>query len=306
MKRLIGRPAHTQGLERRVPAMAIGRNWLILSCLALLCAVTANVYAQDNSEPTVSPPPSTLPGAPSNAEVQTDPQRDLMTVVEPKYERDPTSISPLGDDFNPATGTVTFSATDISLPGNFAIPVELRRWVTSDDANTGGPVGWKWNIPFIRGNFLDVRDGHDSTGWNWGNPDTWRYGKNCTGSADSVIDNAGHKILPSAFWQGKLLHIPGVTSETFLTKASGEQVTKSHFKISACIDNPSGQQGIVVKGPDGTIYTFNQVKTYFNGKQTLKGPIIRTRLLMITQIEDRFGNTVDYKYDQDTGKLTGI
>ena len=75
-----------------------------------------------------------------------DPQTALLTVVEPKIELDRTSASPLGDDYDPVTGTVTFSTTDISIPGNFAIPVELRRWVPRDDYNTGGlrlrpPIG---------------------------------------------------------------------------------------------------------------------------------------------------------------------
>jgi YD repeat-containing protein len=98
-----------------------------------------------------------------------------------------------------------------------------------------------------------------------------------------------------------------VTSETFLKTAGGEQVTKSHFKIidSLCINNPADAQGIVVKGPDGTTYTFNQIKDYYNGKATLKDPIVRTRLLMITNIKDRFNNEVTYSYDPD-GKLIRI
>ena len=220
-----------------------------------------------------------------------------MTVIEPKIEADATSASPLGDDYDPVAGTVTFSATDISLPGNFDIPVELSRWAPNDDVDTGGLVapGWKWNLPFIRGNYLDVKTGHSDTGWDWGY-NTWRHGKNCSGSADTVINNNGDAIAGNAYWQGKLLHIPGVTSETFLNKANGDQVTKSNFKIVGCIENPDGQQGIVVAGPNGLTYTFNQIKSYYNGKAALKDPIVRTRLLLVTKIEDRFGNRVDYTY----------
>src|SRR3546814_5345324 len=82
-----------------------------------------------------------------------------MTVVEPKIEADTISASPMGDDYDPVSGTITFSATDISLPGNDGIPVELRRWVPGDDYATGGQTGWAWNIQFIRGNYLDVKDG---------------------------------------------------------------------------------------------------------------------------------------------------
>ena len=312
MRQLIGRAAYARDLKQRLFAAAAGRNLLAASWLVLLCAFAATAFAQNNPPRPLLPPHDTQVAATAAAGGSSDPQTELMTVVEPKVERDPTSLAPLGDDFSPTTGTITFSATDISIPGNFAIPVELRRWVPSDDADTGGPAGWKWNIPYIRGNYLDVKDGHTSTGWNWGSADTWRYGKNCTGGADTVIDNAGKPIGSNAYWQGKLLHIPGVTSETFLKTAGGEQVTKSHFKIidSLCINNPADpqgivQQGIVVKGPDGTTYTFNQIKDYYNGKATLKDPIVRTRLLMITNIKDRFNNEVMYSYDPG-GKLTGI
>src|SRR5690606_38001933 len=150
------------------------------------------------------------------AGAQEDPQTALMTVIEPKVEADTTSASPLGDDFDPVTGTITFSATDISLPGNFPIPVELRRWVPHDDTYPGGPGGgWQWNIPLIRGSYLDVKDGHFDTGWDWGGPDIWRNGKHCTGSAATVITDQGQPVAGNAYWQGKLLHIPGVTSETF-------------------------------------------------------------------------------------------
>src|SRR5690606_35609774 len=154
---------------------------------------------------------------------------------------------------------ITFSTTDISIPGNFPIPVELRRWVPRDDFDTGGPPGWAWNIPFIRGNYLTLK-GTSDPGWDWG-INTWRHGNNCTGSAEDVYDNHGQPVSASSFWQGKLLHIPGVTSETFLDN-SGAQVTKSNFRVVSCITNPDGEEGIVVAGPNGLTYIFNQVKDY--------------------------------------------
>ncbi len=242
-----------------------------------------------------------------------DPQLPLMTVVEPQLEFDPTSVSPLGDDYDPASGTVTFSATDISLPGNFDIPVELRRWVPQDDYDTGGPGGalgmWRWNIPFIRGNYLDVKQGHSDAGWDWGD-NTWHDGYNCTGDAHTVWTNSGTSVAPEAYWQGKLLHIPGVTSETFLRTDSGQQVTKSNFRIVDCISNfmekgGGVQQGIVVAGPNGLRYTFNRIKSYYNNKSALKSPVVWTRLLLVTKIEDRYGNYVNYSYDANSN-LTGI
>lgn len=309
MKRLIGRAAHTRELEG-VTAPRIGRSWLAGSWLAVLCALGASATAQDKSNPPAEPQRGTQSASRAAVGTGSD-ASELLTVVEPKVEMDPTSVSALGDDFNPSTGTVTFSATDISIPGNFAIPVELRRWVTSDDSDTGGPGVFKWNIPFIRGNFLHPQGGVFDPSDDWGHTNTWRYGKNCSGTADSVVVK-GVSYTVDMFWQGKLLHIPGVTSESFLQTGANheEQVTKSHFKIVDCIDNPAvgtdvPQQGIIVQGPDGTRYHFNQIKTYFNNKPTYKAPKVYTRLVMVSKIVDRFGNEVNYGYDA-SGNLTSI
>ncbi|HNP36943.1 MAG TPA: RHS repeat-associated core domain-containing protein [Woeseiaceae bacterium] len=228
-----------------------------------------------------------------------------VSILEPQIpDRYPGSTA-LGDGYNPATGEVTFSVVDISIPGNSAIPVELRRWIPTSDSDTGGPTGWKWDIPHIKGNYLEMKPGHNATGWDWGTT-TWHYGENCTGDSDAVLTADGNLIASNMYWEGKLLHIPDVTSEKFLKTATGTQVTKSNFKVSSCITtNPSGQQGIVVVGPNGLKYTFNQIKSYFNGKDTLKDPNTMTRILLVTKIEDRFGGYVNYTYDASSN-LTQI
>lgn len=228
--------------------------------------------------------------------VETDPQIALMTVVEPKLE---TVSSPTDDSYDPATGNVTFAVTDISLPGNFAIPVELSRWVSNDDANTGGPTGWAWNIPFIRGHYLAGGD----ASWDWGPGMDWHAGNNCTGGAGGVVTGSGDYV-GGGYWQGKHLHIPGVTSEVFLETSAGQQITKSNFKVVSCITNANGQEGFVVQGPNGLTYTFNQVKSYRRGAPALRSPSVYTRLIMINKIEDRFGNYVNYSYDN--GELVAI
>lgn len=228
--------------------------------------------------------------------VNTDPQIALMTVVEPKLE---SVSSPMDDSYDPATGNVTFAVTDVSLPGNSAIPVELSRWVPNDDADTGGPTGWAWNIPFIRGHYLAGGD----ASWDWGPGMDWHAGKNCTGGAGGVVTGTGDYV-GGGYWKGKHLHIPGVTSEIFLNASSGQQITKSNFKVVSCIPIAGGQEGFVVAGPDGFTYTFNQVKDYRVGAPAYRSPSVYVRLIMISKIEDRFGNYVNYSYDN--GELIAI
>lgn len=233
-----------------------------------------------------------------------DPQAHLITVVEPEVQMDATSATAFGDDYDPGTGQITFSALDISIPGNSAIPVELRRWVPSDDYRTGGPTGWAWNIPFIRGNYAAMRPGHSPINWNFGTGG-WYTGHNCSGYGTTAQKTNGDLVSTGNFWTGKLLHIPGVTSENFQRDVTTYgQMTKSNFKITSCTTLPSGQEGIVVSGPNGLTYTFNEVRSYYNGKIALKDPVVWTRVLLVTRIADRFGNFVDYTYTG--GDLTRI
>jgi RHS repeat-associated protein len=232
-----------------------------------------------------------------------DIQSSIIDVLKPELTFEYDASSSAGDHFNPSTGSITFATADISIPGNSNIPVTLKRWIPSSDMDTGGPADWKWDIPFIVGNYLDVKPGHSDTGWDWGTSN-WHTGNNCNGSASTVYSPKDEKIAANTYWSGKKLHIPGETSDVFLTSSSGVQITKSNYKISACINNTGGEQGIKVKGPNGLTYTFNKIKKYFNGKATFKNPAVWTKILMVTKIEDRFGNYVNYNYQGDD--LTSI
>jgi RHS repeat-associated protein len=221
-----------------------------------------------------------------------------------------------GDNFNPVDGSVLFQVTDISIPGNFDLPVELTRWIPVEDINTGGLVGWSWNIPTVRGYYMQNVTSSGS-GIASGGMGGLREGKNCSGFYSTTINvgnnllGIGYGIEPFHYWDGKLLHIPGVTSEKFLEKTSAEpprnQVTKSNYFIDSCIQNPSGEEGLIVKGPDGTKYTFNQIKKYDSSVLRESWVPVQkyTKLIMVSRIEDRFGNSVDYNYNAQ-GDLESI
>lgn len=227
-----------------------------------------------------------------------------------------------GDNYDPTTGLVTFAVTDISIPGNSSIPVELSRWIPSDDLRTfslGG--GWYWDIPVIKANYMDLNP-HISTG-GMGmitmSPGGWYGGKNCsqTFSEQVLVSNREltHFVESWFYWEGKQLHIPGKTTEKFLEAnettpfVSNVQVTKSNYKVIECIQLANNQEGFVVKGPDGTIYKFGKVKSYYTGAASpvSHSPLTTfTKLIMVTEIKDRFGNTVTYEYNGPEGELSAI
>ena len=104
----------------------------------------------------------------------------LLDYVKVEFEERYKTVSSTSNGYNPATGEITFAHTDISLPGNSNLPVELSRWIPSGDFDTGGPTGWHWNLPFIQGNYMDMFPGHTEYGnyWNWGSTN-WHFGNNC-------------------------------------------------------------------------------------------------------------------------------
>jgi RHS repeat-associated protein len=224
-----------------------------------------------------------------------------------------------GDSFDPATGEVTFAVTDVSIPGNSALPVELSRWIPADDFKTGGFVGsaWQWDIPLIKANYMNTNPYQNSgQGIVTISPGGWRGGKHCTEKYSTSIHVANqeysHVVEPWFYWEGKQLHIPGKTTEKFLESSQADgtvrQITKSNYVVTECTSISPGIEGFKVKGPDGTTYTFGQLKNYYTGaaSPTPRSPLTTfTTLVMVTEIRDRFGNTVTYNYNAQ-GNLSSI
>ena len=109
----------------------------------------------------------------STAHAQTDypdelpPSRPLSTVIDEKYDwaarvDSGRAIAPLGDAlFGDATsyydGSTSFTVTDVDLPGNNALPVNITRMHRASDPQgfpTAGMLGeWDLELPHVRGTF---------------------------------------------------------------------------------------------------------------------------------------------------------
>ncbi len=254
---------------------------------------------------------------------------------EPLTHYENVSMKEIADDFDPVSGKISLAVTDISLPGNNGLKVELRRKYEAgrDYGHLGNSTGefgtysrarfdvdtdlsgWSLDLPFIRGFYLKPATGgtHIEAG-GFGD------GEMCTGTTTYVSISTGQastEVHPSQYWDGKLLHIPGETTEKFLRAVDnitvfnedrtettpqefwGKQFTKSHHYISECTDIGAGNEGIKVKGPDGKTYTFNFFKDFMAERDPSRSQYTRKirRMMMVTKIEDKFGNFVDYNYD---------
>ena len=235
----------------------------------------------------------------------------------------------LGERIDYYTGHVDFIATDVSLPGNNALPVAIgRRYAV--DANPSGVVperafgDWDMEVPHIEGIVAT------SVGWTvpGANPDA-----RCSAFAGAPaavvttpsIQHAGQSVTTSIPWEqyaiGYRLAVPGQGRRELLKRApaNNQQPTSGSYPIVTndwwmigCVAqldpaSPGTGEGFLALSPDGTKYTFNWLATRahvpLSRPADTNEPDITATLdrsdawMMATKVEDRFGNWVKYQYD---------
>lgn len=219
-----------------------------------------------------------------------------------------------GESVNLYTGKTEFVATDINLPGNNALPVQLRRRFSAEldlvgtssfNANIDGVGGWEVDVPYISGTFPSLA--------SW--PNT-----RCSVSMQPT-HNAAFRL--TEIWQGNTIHIPGGGDRVMLraegaTPAPTDGVSRlwstSHRDAIDCIPMQYGLagEGYRVRTTDGIAYYFDAATSRFAGTleksigESLRARSGRERIyLLATRVEDRFGNWVQYAYNGE-GKLERV
>jgi hypothetical protein len=243
-------------------------------------------------------------------------------------------VSPLGSNF---TGedislydrSVSFSVTDVDIPGNNALAVRIgRRFKVIDRHNEGNLPGfgdWDLDLPRIEGTF------NSAIGWKL---DDGTYNR-CTSQA---YPDVGPSTVALAVWSGTNLYIPGQGEQELLvndqpklpTITDGQSypwVTANFTRVRCLSQTATGYPGeaFVALTPDGTQYTFDYVVTYpASGlklppnpefvpdttppeRSTAYGHVARDHVAFLpTRVEDRFANWVTYTYYPGTDKLSDI
>jgi RHS repeat-associated protein len=236
-----------------------------------------------------------------------------------------------GDDVDLYSGGLSFSATDISLPGNSSLPVEIRRnfrvrdvkKINIDDFSMGE---WELDIPNLN---LIMRVQTDASGapvnrFQW---TAYPEQKNCTDTywqavvaptittfyktysgVDNIYLDVTQRTRPSHYWNGRHANMPygGEIMWPNENHAKPNQggpylwATKegAYFSCLSTLKNAAGE-GYLAITPDGTKYWFDWAAS---SHESVLWPAPnypmgrRKRSLYVSRVEDRFGNWVTYSY----------
>jgi RHS repeat-associated protein len=228
-----------------------------------------------------------------------------------------------GDRVNLQNGGLSFTVTEVDVPGNNSLPVRFTRsYRVANTQLTGASAmlaDWEVDVPRISGRFATE----------------WRMGgslNRCSTTTPPTVPSQFSGIFDtSSFWQGIRLEIPDrASSEVLVAEPGITRPTdgasyiwttdgKVHLSCLSTIKNGTGQ-GFVARLPDGTRYYFDwmaqkpapavleRIVDAGGANGTYSMPVM-DNTLYATKVEDRFGNTVTYTYANaanQPGRLTRI
>ena len=245
-----------------------------------------------------------------------------------KHLRTAREIAPMadnvfGDRVTLYDGLTSFGVTDITIPGNSALPVrigrrfdvEARWWNTG---HLGGFGEWSLDVPYIDAVVTAEK------GWVLRGSTPYARCSDNIDVPDTVVSGTAPAAAPlNVVYDGTKLHIPGAGNQELLANTQGKSpayagrstwkwVTSGNWKLKclASVTNLAGE-GFIAVSPSGVTYTFNYatVRTVLpiNVGKLYSGNVFVSRIrvfLMATRVQDRFGNWVNYSYSGN--HLAGI
>lgn len=218
-----------------------------------------------------------------------------------------------GDQVNLYNGALSFSTTDISVPGNSSLTFGLTRTFSASSKAVNEEqrrpfADWELDVPRIEGVFGP----------------TWQADR-CTSQALPPPITTDNGLLGALrvvttfdaldYWQGTHAQMPG-GGELLIAEQGTPQppaapgdawrwMTSSFTYFRCGITANDGGQGFIAITADGTKYTFDRMAQYsetmlsrprdHTGDEAT--PLIRKRhVLYATRVENRFGHWVKYQY----------
>ena len=200
----------------------------------------------------------------------------------------------MGDFVNLDTGELSFSQTDVDLPGNFDIPVRFTRIIDGDDdrpkfvtselaKKSTGLANWGAELPYILLHAIN-KDG--------------KVG--CVSATHALNEYDKMHVIPRLSLRHNQRWTLLKSSKTSIFgTVSPEFTTKTLWKLSQTKIN--GKCTWKAIAPNGNIYEFGQ--PYILAKRSDGA---KKHAVLITKITDVHGNWVKYDYDETHKRLKEI
>jgi RHS repeat-associated protein len=224
---------------------------------------------------------------------------DLHERLQVQKEIEPLPDNLAGESIDYFSGNVGFSVTDISIPGNFAIPVQIKRSLSRQVDAVTDFADWELEVPRITGVYgssshMDCQEpeppaimsdnGVTPLGWQ-------KFHRGLT-----LSDGEGYSE--------QLIPIDTLLTPPYLMPAGYDYYTKSHWLIRCSSAN------YIAVSPSGVTYTFGNKRFGYdkneicaNGNELCINTL--TVISRASTVEDRFGNSVTYTYNTEDN-LTSI
>ncbi|WNL46179.1 hypothetical protein RKE25_00675 [Dyella sp. BiH032] len=267
------------------------------------------------------------------AQQNISPELEYKKLLKIDEDIQPLGENPFGENIGLYNGSLSFSQTDISLSGTGPLLQLTRSFRITGKDDTDGFANWAfadWELDLPRITTIAATQ-QNVQDWMVDGPSPLAI---CThiGIPPVVMKPGGITSRQNwgadEWWHGYQLVMPGGDSQDILGRSQGNYayapqmpgqvfpaLTKKHWMIG-CLPqaaNDSTREAFFALAPDGTKYTFD----YFGYSQA---PIITKPIplsdgetddlyreyaaLLVTKIEDRFGNWLHYNYTG--GNLTSI
>lgn len=227
----------------------------------------------------------------------------------------PETSALFGDSIDLNTGAVSLEQTDVSIPGNSALPVSFsRKYNGALFSNYKNLHLGDWDISIPNISFAMIYD--DITYQRYSG--NWDSGYLCSGPYNPGMFGVGPTALvaPAEYWSGEQLSIPSVVSKKIqygYYHSTNQKRFVDNWKFECITFNYNGRtmEGFRTTSPKGITYEFSHPKIFESGTlSALNGMKIDhliykyTLQLQVTSIKDRFGNFVNYNYSN--GNLASI
>ena len=265
--------------------------------LQLQAAIEKGIKVAPSDKLHIQSDAAEVPGVNLNAMVL-----DRMKV---KEQITPETTDLFGETIDLNTGALSLQQVDVSIPGNFDLPVELRRvFKGSSYAHQSNLTFGDWQLGVPSYSTSTLFDNNRFTG-------PWGEGRICSGGLNPGILGLGPSTLlaPGDYWSGETLDIPGGANEKVLTGPNTDPTTIKYIKNwrLSCLTLPGvAYEGIKATSPKGISYEFTVPKLIpaaplakLNGVGAFESVAKYHAFLMVSRISDRFGNYVDYQYDSE-------